>query len=115
MNDERSVAWLDYILGSDAPGDKLLAEAYLALDWEYGEYSRWIMQHTAEITDEMLARIGELQTASQELTKRIYARAQELVAAGDEPADEVTAEAWHATRRKLATAIPGDQDEIYRT
>ncbi len=84
------IAWIDYLIASDDPADQALATEYRTQSWAMREL---VEATAAELTagqipagwiEKMEAQRG----VCDELTKRVYERAQVLVAAGASPADE---------------------------
>jgi len=115
-DDERGVAWIDYIIASDDPADKALADEFIARNWAYCETMQWVMRETkaGKLTPETMAQLDEEMKLSQALQARIHQRGQELLASGAAPANAAFAEAWHAQWRKLSSTLPGDDDEAHR-
>ncbi|MGH6616026.1 hypothetical protein [Sphingomonas sp.] len=93
------VAWIDYLIASDDPADQALATEYRTQGWAMRELvEATTAEWTAGSIDEgWLEKMTAQQRICDELTKRVYARAQILVAAGASPADEaVVARDWRA-------------------
>ncbi|WP_422058518.1 hypothetical protein [Sphingomonas sp.] len=105
---ERTVGWIDYVIASDDPGDKALADEFLASNWSYSQTMQWIVQETATggLAPEMMAQLERETAAGRAIQERILARGQALAASGARPADAATAEAWHARRRNLCPTVP---------
>jgi hypothetical protein len=93
------VAWIDYLIASDDPADQALATEYRTQSWAMRE----LVEATAaemtagQIPESWLEKMEVQRRVSDELTKRVYDRAQALVAEGASPADEATvASDWRA-------------------
>jgi hypothetical protein len=104
LSEERSVAWIDYIIASDDPADKALADEFIARNWSHAETMRWVMRETeaGRLTSEAMAKLEAETRLSQDLQERICHRGQELMASGATPAEAALAQAWHAHWRRLA-------------
>lgn len=107
-DEERSVAWIDYVIVSDNPDDKALVDEFLASCWSYSQTTQWIVQETTTggLTPEMMAQLEREMEAGRAIQERIHARGQALAASGARPADAATADAWHASRRNLFPTLP---------
>lgn len=99
QNTPHFVAWIDYLIASDDPADQALATEYRTQSWAMRE----LVEATATemMADQTAAGWIEKMEAQRgvcdKLTKRVYKRAQILVAAGASPADEATvARDWRA-------------------
>lgn len=116
-DNDRSVGWIDYIIASDDPADKALADEFIARNCAYGETMQWVMRETeaGRLTPETMGKLEEEMGLSQALQERVYRRGQELAASGAAPADEAFAEAWHAQWRNLSPTLPSDDNAIHRT
>ena len=93
------VAWIDYLIASDDPADQALATEYRTQSWAMRELVEATAAEmtTGQIANGWLERMEAQQRICDDLTKRVYARAQVLVAAGATPADEATvARDWRA-------------------
>ncbi len=93
------VAWIDYLIASDDPADQALATEYRTQSWA----TRELVEATAaemtagQIPEGWLEKMEAQRRICDELTKRVYERAQVLVAAGASPADEAAvARDWRA-------------------
>lgn len=113
---EPSVAWIDYVIASEDPADKALADDFLARSWSYSQTMQWIMRQTesGKLTEAMMEKLGVEMELSQALQERIYRRGCELAESGAAPADAATAAAWHAQRISLSPTLASDNDPIYR-
>jgi hypothetical protein len=86
------VAWIDYLIASDDPADQALATEYRIQSWAMRE----LVEATAaemmagQIVADWIEKMEAQRAVCDELTKRVYERAQVLVAAGALPADEAT-------------------------
>lgn len=93
------VAWIDYLIASTDAADQALATEYRAQDCAMREL---VKAATAEwklgsIDEGWTEKVAAQQRICDELTKRVYARAQTLMAEGAPPADEATvARDWRA-------------------
>jgi hypothetical protein len=93
------VEWIDYLIASEDPADQALATEYRAQSWAMRELveataGEWIAGQAGEGWIEKMEAQRRICDA---LTKRIFERAQTLVAAGASPADEATvARDWRA-------------------
>lgn len=93
------VAWIDYLIASDDPADQALATEFRTQDWAMRELvdatADALMAGKAE--EGWMEKIQQQQLVCDELTKRVYARAQTLAAGSASPADEATvARDWRA-------------------
>jgi 5-enolpyruvylshikimate-3-phosphate synthase len=115
-DEEPSVAWIDYVIASEDPADKALADAFLAQSWAHSQTMQWIMRETesGKLTEAMMEKLGEEMEQSRALQERIHYRARQLAEAGAAPADATTAAAWHAQRISLSPTLASDDDPIYR-
>ncbi len=101
-------AWIDYVIASDDPADKALAEEFITSSWSYSQTLQWIVRETATggLAPEMMARLEREMEAGRAIQERIHARGQALAASGARPANAATADAWHARRRSLCPTLP---------
>lgn len=107
------VAWIDYLIASDDPADQALATEYRAQSWAMRE----LVEATAaemmagQIAGGWIEKMEAQRGVCDELTKRVYERAQVLVAAGALPADEakVTRD-WRARATGIHLAEWPDND-----
>lgn len=108
--EERTVGWIDYVIASDDPSDKALADEFLASNWSYSQTMQWIVRETATggLAPEMVAQLEREMATGHAIQQRIYARGQALAASGARPADAATADAWHARRRSLCPTLPSE-------
>src|ERR1700741_2218281 len=99
-DEEPSVAWIDYVIASEDPADKALADAFLARSWAHSQTMQWIMRETesGKLTDAMMGKLADDMELSRALQERIYHRARHLAESGAAPADATTAAGWHAQR-----------------
>ena len=104
-------AWIDYLIASDDAADKALCEEFCALSWEHAQTTQWMVTSTANVTEDTLSRISDLHQRSDELQKRIHARALALRDAGGEPAQGEKLDAWVIRWRTLAQTHP-DHDAL---
>ena len=93
------VAWIDYLITSDDPADQALATEYRTQSWSM----RKLVEATAaemaagKIGETWLEKMEAQRRVCNELTKRIFDRAQILMAEGALLADEATvARDWRA-------------------
>lgn len=96
------VAWIDYLIASDHPADQALATEFRTQSWAMGELAEAASAEmlAASSTEIWIEKMEAQRLVCDELTTRVYARDQELVAAGVAPADEATvARDWRARAR----------------
>ncbi|NOW44913.1 hypothetical protein FHW96_001059 [Novosphingobium sp. SG751A] len=93
------IVWINYRIASDDLADQALATEYRTQSWVMRE----LIEATAaemtagQISEGWLEKMGAQRRVCDELTKRVYERAQVLVAAGASPADEAAvARDWRA-------------------
>ena len=115
-DEEPSVAWIDYVIASEDPADKALADEFLARSWAHSQTMQWIMRETesGNLTEAMMEKLAEEIELSRILQERIHHRARQLAESGAAPADAATAAAWHAQRMSLSPTLASDDDPIYR-
>ena len=110
------IAWIDYLIASDDPADQALATEYRTQSWAMRE----LVEATAaemtagQIPAGWIEKMEAQRGVCDELTKRVYERAQVLVAAGASPADEAAvARDWRARAAGIhLTEWPdGDSDD----
>ncbi|TPG38950.1 hypothetical protein EAH79_14435 [Sphingomonas koreensis] len=99
QNTPHFVAWIDYLIASDDPADQALATEYRTQSWAMRE----LVDATAaemscgQFAADWMARMEAQRLVCDELTKRVFDRAQVLLATGSSPADEATvAKDWRA-------------------
>ncbi len=93
------IAWIDYLIASEDPADQALATEFRTQDWAMRELVEAIASdmRMGEATTGWLEKMEVQRRVCDELTKRVYERAQVLVAAGASPADEAAvARDWRA-------------------
>jgi hypothetical protein len=107
------VAWIDYLIASDDPADQALAAEYRTQSWAMRE----LVDATAaemvagQIAAGWVEKMEAQRGVCDELTKRVYERAQVLVAAGALPADEATVTRdWRARATGIHLAEWPDDD-----
>jgi hypothetical protein len=93
------VAWIDYLIASADPADQALATEYRTQSLAMRE----LVETTAaemtagQIAEGWLEKMEAQRRVCDELTKRVFDRAQALVAGGASPADEATVTSdWRA-------------------
>ncbi|WP_165322333.1 hypothetical protein [Rhizorhabdus phycosphaerae] len=99
QNTPHFVAWIDYLIASDDPADQALATEFRTQSWAMRE----LIDATAtgmsagQFTTDWMERMEAQRRVCDELTKRVFDRAQILLATGSSPADEATvARDWSA-------------------
>jgi hypothetical protein len=107
------IAWIDYLIASDDPADQALATEYRTQSWAMRE----LVEATAaemtagQIPAGWIEKMEAQRGVCDELTKRVYERAQVLVAAGASPADEAAvARDWRARAAGIHLAEWPDSD-----
>jgi hypothetical protein len=93
------IAWIDYLIASEDPADQALATEFRTQDWAMRELVEAIASdmRMGEATTGWLEKMEAQRRICDELTKRVFDRAQALVAEGALPADEAAvASDWRA-------------------
>lgn len=93
------VAWIDYLIASDDPADQALATEFRTQDSAMRELVEAIASdlRMGEATTGWLKKMEAQRRICDELTKRVFDRAQALVAEGALPADAAAvASDWRA-------------------
>jgi len=93
------VAWIDYLIASADPADQALATEFRTQSWAMRELVEAMTADltVGENTASWLEKMDDQRRICDGLTKRVFDRAQALVAEGGLPADEaVVASDWRA-------------------
>lgn len=101
------VAWIDYLIASGDPADQALATEYRTQSWAMRELVEATAAEMAagKIGETWLEKMEAQRRVCDELAKRIFDRAQILMAEGALPADEATvARDWRARASEVQLA-----------
>ena len=113
QNTPHFIAWIDYLIASDDPMDQALATEYRTQSWAMRELVEAIAAEVTagQIIECWLERMEAQRRVYDGLTKRVYERAQVLLAAGASPANQAAvARDWRARAAGIHLADWPDND-----
>ncbi|KQZ76439.1 hypothetical protein ASE06_07535 [Sphingopyxis sp. Root214] len=101
-------AWIDYLINSDDPADKVLLNEHRARSWAYAQTMQWVVARDGPEAD-AFERLRQENDLVNELQDRIHARGFELMESGVPPASVEQIAAWNATWVPLVSNLQDDE------
>jgi hypothetical protein len=110
---DHPLGWIEYVIASDEPADKILAREYLASGWESGQITQAILRAAKDgsLTEALFDNLAKMEARSRLLVKRVHLRGAELRSSGAPPADRAYAKWWLSRFHALGASICDEDDQ----